>query len=108
MDFVVGLPYSRDGCDSIWANYGQVNQVSSFLPVKATHFVVKLAKLYIKHIVCLHGVPTSIEFDRGSIFTSRFGKNCRRQWAPNLISVLLSILRQMVNLRERSKHLKIC
>ena len=33
MDFVVGLPRSRDGYDSIWENYGQVNQVSSYLPV---------------------------------------------------------------------------
>ena len=86
MDLVVGLARSRDGYDSIWANYGQVNQVSSFLPVKATHSVAKLAKLYIKHIVCLHGVPVSIASDRGSIFTSRFGKNCRKQWAPDLIS----------------------
>ena len=86
MDYVVGLPCSRDGYDSIWANYGQVNQVSSFLQVKATHSVAKLAKLYIKHIVCLHGVPVSIASDRGSIFTSRFGNNCRKQWAPDLIS----------------------
>ena len=84
--FIVRLPRSSDGYDSIWANYGQVNQVSSFLPVKATHSVAKLAKLYIKHIVCLHGVPVSIAFYRGYVFTSRFGKNFRKQWAPHLIS----------------------
>ena len=84
--FIVRLPHSSDGYDSIWANYGQVNQVSSFLPVKATHSVAKLAKLYIKHIVYLHGVFISIASDRGSVFTSRFGKNFRKQWAPHLIS----------------------
>ena len=83
MDFVVGLPRSRDRYDSIWANYGQVNQVSSFLPVKATHFV---AKLYIKHIVCLHGVPISIVSDRGSVLRFDFGKSRRKLWAPDLIS----------------------
>ena len=82
---------------------GQVNQISSFLPVKATHSVAKLAKLYIKHIVCLHGVPVSIISDRGSVLPLGFGRSRRKQWAPDLISWLLFILRQMVNLRERSK-----
>ena len=84
--FVVGLPRSRDRYDSIWANYGQVNQVSSYLPVKATHSIAKLAKLYIKHIVCLHGMPISIVFNRGSVLPLDFGRSRRKQWAPDLIS----------------------
>ena len=79
--FVVGLPRSRDRYDSIWANYGQVNQISSFL--KATYSV---AKLYINHIVCLYGVPISINFDRGSVLPFDFGRSRRKQWAPDLIS----------------------
>ena len=81
--FVVGLPHSRDVYDSIWANYGQVNQVSSFLPVKATHSV---AKLYIKRIVCLNGVPIFIVSDRGSVLPLGFGRSLKKQWSPNLIS----------------------
>ena len=57
MDFVVGLPRSRDGYDSIWVIMGRLTKSAHFLPVKATYSVVKLAKLYVKHIVCLHGVP---------------------------------------------------
>ena len=69
MDFVVGLPRSKDGYDSIWVIVDRLTKSAHFLPVKATYSV---AKLYVKHIVCLNGVPISIVFDRGSIFTSRF------------------------------------
>ena len=69
MDFVVGLPRLRDGYDSIWVIVDRLTKSAHFLPVKATYSV---AKLYVKHIVCLHGVPVSVVSDRGSMFTSRF------------------------------------
>ena len=69
MDFVVRLPRSKDGYNSIWVIVDRLTISAYFLPVKATYSVAKLAKLYIKHIVCLHGVPVSIVSDRGSVFT---------------------------------------
>ena len=72
MDFVIGLPRSKDGYDSIWVIMERLTKSAHFLPIKATYLVAKLAKLYVKHIVCLHGVPVFIVFDRGSVFTSRF------------------------------------
>ena len=52
----------------------RLTKSAQFLQVKATHSIAKLAKRYVKHIGCRHSVPASIEFNRGSIFTSRFGK----------------------------------
>ena len=49
----------------------RLTKSAHFLPVKATYSVANLAKLYVKHIVCLHRVPISIASDRGSVFTSR-------------------------------------
>ena len=72
MDFVVELPRSRDGYDSIWVIVDRLTKSAHLLPVKATYSVDKLAKLYVKHIVCFHGVPDSIVSYRGSVFTSRF------------------------------------
>ena len=72
MDFVVGLPRSKDGYDSIWVIVDGLTKSAHLLPVKATYSVDKLAKLYVKHIMCLHGVPISIVSDRDSIFTSQF------------------------------------
>ena len=70
MDFVIGLPHSKDGYDSIWVIVDKLTKSAHFLPVKATYFVAKLAKLYVKHIVCLHGMPVSIISDRDSVFIS--------------------------------------
>ena len=67
MDFMTGLPRPKDGYDSIWVIVDRLTKSAHFLPVKATYSV---AKLYVKYIVCLHGVPVSIVFDRGSVFTS--------------------------------------
>ena len=72
MDFIVRLPRSKDGYDSIWVIVDRLTKSTHFLPVKATYSVAKLAKLYIKHIVCLHGVPVSIVFDRDSVFYLSF------------------------------------
>ena len=49
----------------------RLTKSAHFLPVKASYSVAKLVKLYVKHIVCLHGVPISIVSDRGSVFISR-------------------------------------
>ena len=72
MDFVVGLPRSRDGYNSIWVIVDRLTKSAHFLPIKDIYSIAKLAKLYVKHIVCFHGVPISIVSDRGSVFTSRF------------------------------------
>ena len=72
MDFMTGLPHSKDGYDSIWVIVDRLTKSAHFLPVKTTYSVAKLARLYIKYILCLHGVPVSIVSDRGSMFTSRF------------------------------------
>ena len=63
---------------------GQGNEISSLLLVKATYPVAKLAKLYVKHIVCLHGVPVSIVSDRGSVFSSRFWQNLQEAMGTRL------------------------
>ena len=60
---------------------GQVNQIRSLLSVKATYSV---AKLNVKHIVCLHGVPVSIVSDRGSVFTSRFWQKLQEAMGTRL------------------------
>jgi len=71
MDFVSGLPCSRKGHDAIWVIVDRLTKSSLFLPMKMRDSVKKLAQLYIKEVVKLHGVPISIVFDRDPRFTSR-------------------------------------
>ena len=64
MDFVVGLPRTQRGYDSIWIIVDRLTKSAHFLPVKTTNSVAQYAQFYIKHIVSLHGVPVSIVSDR--------------------------------------------
>jgi hypothetical protein len=72
MDFIVGLPRTRDGYDSIWVIVDHLTKVAHFIPVKTTYTGAKLAELYMSRVVCLHGVPKKIVSDRGTQFTFCF------------------------------------
>jgi transposase InsO family protein len=72
MDFIVRLPHTKAGYDSIWVIVDQLTKVTHFIPVKKTYSRAKLAELYMSQIVCLHRVPKKIMSDRGSQFTSKF------------------------------------
>jgi hypothetical protein len=72
MDFIVRLPTTQSGYDSIWVIVDHFSNVAHFMPFKTTYKGAKLAKLYIARIMCLHGVPKKIVPDRGTHFTSRF------------------------------------
>jgi hypothetical protein len=72
MDFIVGLPRTQAGYDSIWVIVDRLTKVAHFIPVKTTYSGAKLAELYMSRIICLHGVPKKIVLDRGSQFTSKF------------------------------------
>jgi hypothetical protein len=47
MDFIVGLPCSRAGYDSIWVVVDHLTKVAHFIPVKANYNSVVLAELYL-------------------------------------------------------------
>ncbi|XP_049405070.1 uncharacterized protein LOC125868479 [Solanum stenotomum] len=60
MDFVTGLPCSFRNFDSIWIIVDRLTKSAHFLPVKTNYTAEEYAKLYIKEIFRLHGVPISI------------------------------------------------
>ncbi|KAK8521849.1 hypothetical protein V6N12_066431 [Hibiscus sabdariffa] len=72
MDFVTGLPLTPSKKDSVWVIVDRFTKCAHFLPVHTTYTYDKLAELYIREILRLHGVPKSIVSDRDPKFTSRF------------------------------------
>jgi hypothetical protein len=72
MDFVTGLPRKQKGNDSIWVIIDRLTKVAHFIPVKTTFGGATLARIYLKEIVRLHGIPRKIVSDRGTQFTSKF------------------------------------
>jgi hypothetical protein len=72
MDFVVGLPKTLNGYDAICIVIDRLKKSAHFIPIKVTDLVPKLAELYIREIVRLHGIPASIISNCDARFTSRF------------------------------------
>jgi hypothetical protein len=72
MYFIVGLPRTQAGYDTIWVIVDRLTKFAHFILVKTTYSGAKLVELYMSRIVWLHGVPKKIMSDRGSQFTSKF------------------------------------
>jgi len=72
MDFVVGLPRTAKGYDSIWVIVDRLTKFAHFVSVDTRYSAKKYAKLYFDRVVTLHGVPLTIVSNRGSVFVSRF------------------------------------
>ena len=84
MDFIVGLPKTQNGHDSIWVIVDRLTKVAHFIPVRANYKGNKLAQLYIDNILRLHGVPSQIVSDRGTQFTARFWKSLHKALGTHL------------------------
>ncbi|WVZ81457.1 hypothetical protein U9M48_028832 [Paspalum notatum var. saurae] len=85
MDFVVGLPRTQKGYDSIWVIIDRFTKSAHFLRVKTVYRANTYAELYIAKIVSLHGVPRTITSDRGSVFVSRFWEQLQNALGTKLI-----------------------
>jgi transposase InsO family protein len=71
MDFVVGLP-NCEGFDAVWVVVDRLSKMRHFIPCHTTIDEVGLAKLFLREVVCLHGLPKTIVLDRGPQFASTF------------------------------------
>jgi hypothetical protein len=85
MDFVVGLPKTFKGYDSIWVIVDRLTKTSHFLPVKTYYPVITYAHLYIARILSLHGVPKTIVSDRGPQFVSMFWEELHKYLGTKLL-----------------------
>ncbi|WRX27886.1 Integrase zinc-binding domain - like 10 [Theobroma cacao] len=72
MDFVLDLPRTQSGNDTIWVIVVRLTKFVHFLAIHSTYSIEKLARLYIDEIVRLHGILVSIVSNRDPRFTSRF------------------------------------
>jgi hypothetical protein len=71
MDFIEGLPKSNT-YSVILVVVDQFTKYAHFYPLKHPFTAKSVAQVFFNNVVKLHGVPTTIVFDRDKIFTAHF------------------------------------
>jgi hypothetical protein len=85
MNFIVGLPRTSRGYNSIWVIMDRLTKSAHFIPVSTTYRIRQYAEFYMSLIICYHGIPKIIICDRGSIFVAHFWEQLHECLGTHLI-----------------------
>ncbi|GJW06755.1 putative reverse transcriptase domain-containing protein [Tanacetum coccineum] len=84
MDFIMKLPKSSQGYDTIWVIIDRLTKSAIFVPMRETDPMEKLARMYLKDVVTRHGIHVLIICDRDPRFASNFWRSLQKALGTNL------------------------
>jgi hypothetical protein len=85
MDFIVGLPHTLRGYNSILAIMNRLTKSAHFIPVSTKYRIRQYVEFYMSHIVRYHSILKIIISDRGSIVVARFWEQLHKCLGIHLI-----------------------
>ncbi|GJW87119.1 putative reverse transcriptase domain-containing protein [Tanacetum coccineum] len=78
------LPKSSQGYDIIWVIVDRLTKSAIFIPMREIDPMERLARIYLKEVVTMHGIPVSIICDRDPRFVSNFWRSLKKALGMNL------------------------